>query len=257
MVMVRAIGLIVILLLSSLLAWADEPRYQNSFLSTNGKYEANLQKDRAWRLIEKATGKELYQFNDYYHDGIWFSSMTLVISDDGRNVVAVNDYAENYGQQDFRKNPEVLFFFRDGKQFKTYRLLDVADPRFMEFSVSHFDWLFSANKLSIVDSKIEFTTFDMNHYIFNTENGALMSKGLDDIFSKGAIFVYGTVRSLGQNHHYEIIAECAIRGNVKKGSRIKFESDKIGWVEGGFDEALILQDGRLIASKGIIFNNCD
>lgn len=250
--MLRIIGLVAILLLTSLLGWADEPRHQILFVSANGNYEAKLQEDRVWRIAEKSTGEEIYRIGDYYRDGIWFSSMTLVISDDGRSVVAVNDYAE----QDSQKNPDVLFFFKDGQKFKSYKLLDLVNPRFMQFSVSHFWWVDSVKKFLISDSKIEFTTLDMNHFVFNIDDGLLISKSTDEIFAKGAIFVYGEVRSLTKNR-YEIVVDCSVRGNTKTGDKISFESDKIGWEGRGFNEALILQDGHLVARKGLIFNNCN
>jgi len=235
---------------------ADEPRYRTQFASPNGKYEASLKDDRSWHLIEKSTGKELYSFPDYYRDGIWFSSMTLVIGDDGMHAVAVNDYGQNYGEQTYTRNPDVLFFFRGGKLLRTVKLFDIAVPKFMEFSVSHFRWLYSADRLAIRDSKIEFTTFDLNHFIFSVETGEQIGKGVDGIFPQGAVFVSGAVRSLGK-HRYEIAVQCVVRGAATKGARLIFESDKIGWVGGGFNETLVLQNGRLVARKGIIFNNCD
>ena len=101
-----------------------------------------------------------------------------------------------------------------------------------------------------------FTTFDMSHFDFDVQTGELIGKDIDDIFANGAIFVYGSVRSLGQ-HRYEIVVECAVRGSIKKGARINFQSDKFGWGDGSFDEALVLQNGHLIDRKGIIFKNCN
>lgn len=250
--MFKVVFLIIAVMSLSTMALADNPRHRNTFTSPDGQYEAKLEKDRVWRLIEKSSGKELYRIKDYYRDGIWFSSMTLVIANGGSQIVAVNDY----GEQNFEMNPEVVFFFRDGKLFKTHKLFDLASPRFMSFSVSHFRWLYAANKLTIVDSKISITTLDMNIFVFDTSDGTLVKKELDGIFSDGAIFVYGEVNSVDEDR-YEIKVECNIRGNSKKGSRLIFTSEKIGWKASGFHEALIIQNGRLVERKGTIFNNCE
>jgi hypothetical protein len=248
--MFRLACLISLVLLVSLTVNADEPRHQSSFSSGNSKYEARLV-DRQWKLIEKSTGREHYQFSDYYGRGIWFSSMTLVISDDGKSIVVLDDYSE----QDFEKNPEVLFFFRDGKKQKGYRLLDLSSPKYLQVSVSHFRWFYSHNAISILNSQMDLTTLEMNRLVFSTDTGELLKKERDEALANGAVFVYGTVRALGRNQ-YEIIVDCTIYGTVKKGARINFESKKIGWVSGGHNEALIIQNGKLVAKKGIIFNTC-
>jgi len=250
--MLKITGLIAAVLTLGVFALADEPRHQNSFISSNGQFEAKLQKDWKWNLIEKSTGKELYSFDDYYGNGISLSSMTLVISDDGRSVVAVNDF----GEQDYRKNPEVIFFFQNGKQIKTYKLLEVANPKFMELSASHFRWLYSVNSLSIRDSTLEITTFDMNHLVFNTETGSLIRKNLDDLLLGGTIFIAGPIRPLESKSSFEISVKCSVVGNVKVGSKIKFDSGKFRWIGGTSYESIILRNGKLVERKGVIFNNC-
>ena len=163
-----------LLLASSVVA--DEPRYQNLFSSRNRLYEASRKDDGLWHILEKSTSKELYSFSDRFRDGVWFSSMTLVVGDDGKHLVIVNDYGENLGERAAINNPEALFFFIDGKLTRSYKLLELIDRKFILFSVSHFLWLTSPNKLEIEGSKIEFSTFERNHFVFDIESGEQISK---------------------------------------------------------------------------------
>jgi len=96
----------------------------------------------------------------------------------------------------------------------------------------------------------------MNHLVFNSVTGSLIRKSLDNVLSGGAIFVAGPIRSLESKTSLEISVKCSIYGNVKVGSKIRFESEKFRWVGGTSYESVILQDGKLVDRKGVIFNNC-
>lgn len=254
--MVRIVGLVFVFLSASLLAWADEDRHKNSFVSANGRYEAKLEEQKIWRLLETSTGKELYHFDNYYRDGISFSSMTLVISDDGRNVVAVNDYVENFGEQEFRKNPEVLFFFREGKLTKSYKLLQLANPKFLTVFVSHFNWVdYGEGAFGIKDGHLSISTLDLNNYLFDAESGDLISKKKDPLLSDSAVYIYGEVTGLGGTRH-KIVIDCVIQGNAKNGDTIYFESKTRRWEGSGFDESLVIDGGQLRSFKGFHFNVC-
>jgi hypothetical protein len=113
--------LFVFLLLAPLLVKADEPRYTDSFTSPNGKYEfrvmPNTQFRAKWSLIEKDTKKILYEIEGQ------FESFTVLVSDDGKNVVAIDDYSERNPED----NPEILQFFLDGKKVKSYKLSELLE----------------------------------------------------------------------------------------------------------------------------------
>lgn len=248
--MSRAVFLITVFLLTSWVARADQYRHRDLFSSANGRFEARL-KDRDWRLIERSSGKELYRFSDYRDRAIWFHTMTLVVSDDGQSVVAIDDYSA----QDFRQNPEVLFFFQEGRIIRAHKLLEISNPRFIIFSASHFRWLYSAESIVVSDSRVALTSYDLVNLTFHAETGELLSREKDPVLTEGTVFVSGPV-TVAKNDRYKLHVDCVVHGKARKGSTMTFESTKIKWIGGSSSEALVIRDGKLVASKGIIFNAC-
>ncbi len=247
----RAVCIIAFLFLASAVTRADEYRLRKLFTSANGRFETHL-KDHKWSLVEKPLGRELYRFSDYRDRAIWFHTMTLVVSDDGKDVVAVDDYSG----QDFRKNPEVLFFFREGKIVKTYRLLDLTNPNFLQVSVSHFRWMaYGVNDFGIKDSEFSMSTLDLYDYLFDSTTGALIAKQKAKLLSETAVYVYGEVSGLGGTRH-KIVVDCVIHGNAREGDTIFFDSKNRRWEGSGFDESLIIDRGQLLSVKGFLFNVC-
>lgn len=246
--------LFVILLFLPFVVRADEPRFRSSFTSANGEFELKTvrvdgeSRFENWQLINKSSNKELYRLKGD------IGSMTVLISDNGFSVVAVDDYSP----QDYEKNPEVLIFYNNGEKIKSYKLTEMLDnPKFISVSVSHFQWLFVYEPtFSIKDSKLNLTTYEMNNFVFDIENGETLKKEKNAILSGNAVYVFGKVRGIaGENHEIEV--QCAIYGSAKKGDKILFESKERRWEGSGFSEALIIKDGKLIASKGVFYNGCN
>lgn len=240
--------LILLLFLLPLAVRADQGRFQLVFTSANQKYELSWQ-GPMWSLKEKATGKELYKLEA----GRILSLMTVLVSDDGKTVVGIDDYST----QDRNKDPEVLLFYKEGKKVRSYKLSEVLDnPQFVSVSVSHFRWVHVNGKTpGINDTKVSLTTYELYDYVFNAETGEVLKKERNEILSGGAVFVTGYVRGLGGRRH-EIEVQCVIYGPVRKGDIVPFESDKIRWEGPRFYETLILKDGKLLAARGATFNVC-
>ncbi len=240
--------LLLILVFATFAVRADEPRFSKIFISANDKFELKLNlEERDWSLIEKSSGKELYKLTG----SLW--SMTVLISDDGKSVIAIDDYSE----QDPEDNSEVLIFYNNGNRIKAHKLNEVFDDlKFISQSVSHFRWLFKSQKgFSINDSKISLTTFEMNNLVFDIETGNLLKKEKDKSLSGDAIYVYGKVKGLDGEKH-EIQVECVINGKAKKGEKILFNSKEFRWEGSNSNESLIINDARLVSRKGVIFNRC-
>lgn len=249
--MSRAVFLITLFLLTSWVARADQYRHRDLFSSANGRFEARL-KDREWRLIDRSSGKELYRFSDYRDRAIWFHTMTLVVSDDGQNVVAIDDYSA----QDFRNNPEVLFFFREGKIGKTYKLLELANPKFLTVSASHFRWMaYGVGEFGMRNSQLSLSTLDSYDYLFDSTTGGLIAKQKAKLLSESAVYVYGQVTGLGGTRH-KIVVECVIHGSAKEGETIFFDSKNRRWDGSGFNQSLIIDRGVLVSARGFLFNVC-
>lgn len=240
---------LLILALMPFVVRADEPRFNEVFTSTNDKFELRLNIEEGdWSLIEKSTRKELYRLKGN------ISSMSVLVSDDGESVIAIDDYSE----QEPENNSDVLIFYRNGKQIKTHKLKEVIeDIKFVSQSVSHFRWLFKNQKeFSVADSKINLTTFEMNNLVFDIETGNLLKKEKDELLSDDAVYVFGKVKGLGGDKH-EIEVECVIYGQAKQGEKILFNSKEFRWEGSGFDESIIIKNGTLVSKKRIVFNRCN
>jgi len=233
--------------------FADEPRYSSLFVSANGLYEARLDKDRNWQVVEKKTGRLLYTFRDSLWGHVWLSSMTLLVSDDGQHIVAIDDYSTQRHDRD----PEILVFFKNGEKFKAYRLDELINPKFLEFSVSHFRWcLLLPKALKIVNDKIEIKSNELITHSFDVTTGKHLGKVDDDDLIGGSAFVYGQVYKLG-NDQYRVKVVCSIRGNFKRGESITFTAQKLNWLRDGDFDSWIIRDGNLVSGPfSPTFNNC-
>lgn len=247
--------LLILLLAFPLISRADQPRYNEVFTSKNGKFQLKYQSDERlirdgeWILQEMESGKEIYRLT-----GNYLQSMTVLVSDDGKSVAAIDDYST----QNYENNPEILIFYKNGKKLKSYKLDEIYNKhKFLIVSTSHFRWTFEYEKtFSIKDSKLNLTTYDLNNYIFNVESGRILKKERDKILSGDAVYVFGEIEPLGEDK-YAIQAGCVIYGKAEKESRIVFESKKIGWQGGGLSEALIIKDGKLLERKDVFLTYCN
>jgi len=250
--MVRITYLILVLTIGCQIVNADEPRRRSSFHSGNDKYEARLN-DGQWKLIDKATGQELYQFSKLYGQTIRFSSMTLLISNDGKSVVAIDDYSE----QDFRENPDVLFFMHDGVKTRSYKLNDILEnTKYVSISISHFSWVNLKRPFAIIEDKVSFETYKLTSYVFDSKTGEMLKKEPDRALTEDSAYVYGDVRWLGDDR-FEVKIACVLHGNGIPGSTIAFTSGTHPkWKRPGNWESLIIREGKLVNYSGVLFNVC-
>jgi hypothetical protein len=237
--------LFVFLLLAPLLVKADEPRYTFSFTSPNGKYELRVNPDERsraiWSLVEKDTKKILYEIDGQ------FQSFTVLVSDDGKNVVAIDDYSERKPED----NPEILQFFLDGKKVKSYKFSELLEnTNIITHSVSHFYFLLNANKLALSGTKLNLTTFELFNYEFDINTGEMLKKERDPRLSGGAVYAYGDIRgSMSGKHQMKI--ECLLYGEMPAGKIIKFESKDFIYDVRSMYDAVIIKDGKLVAHLGL------
>jgi hypothetical protein len=155
---------------------ADEPRSVDVFTSANGKYELRLVELKMilnqlpvqkWSLIEKATKKELYGLTER------LASFTVLVSDDGDSLIAVDDFCENEPSAE----RTVVSFYLHGKLIKQYSMGDLLDaPDYVLHSVSHFWWIAWDSKLQINNGMISFTTWERNNYTLDIRTGEIVGK---------------------------------------------------------------------------------
>jgi hypothetical protein len=244
--------IILTLFLVPFTAKADEPRFRNSFTSPNGKYELRYTSGQlsrqSWSLIERPTGTVRYQVTGE------FGSRTILLTDDGVNLVVVDDFSER------RPGPalDVLMFYRDGIQIKKYSLGDLLkDPSNIESSVSHFRWFFHPETLPVRDSKLKLETFELINYEFDMRTGNVLKKETDQVLSKDSLYVYGAVRKL-RDRRYEIDVCRWVYGVVPKSGRIEFEADQDDAFRGNnINYSVVIRNGKLVAKQGVILNSCN
>lgn len=243
--------LLSLIFLFPLSAIADEPRHNFVFKSSNDKYELRHVKGpsarQKWALIDKSTGRVRYQLTAE------LSSMTVLVSDNGNALVAVDDYSEGEPSKDLA----VLLFFREGKQIKTYMLGELLnDASNISSSVSHFTWFFPRELLSINDSKITLTTYELAQYSFDIETGKVIKKERDVALSDGALYIYGKVRNLGKGR-YQMEVCHLVQGAVPESGKVEFEATGENVFRDDSYYTVIVRDGRLVTKKGITLNSCN
>jgi hypothetical protein len=243
--------IILTLLLAPIIARADEPRFRNSFKSPNGKYELRYNSgqfsQQNWSLIESSTGAVRYQVIGE------FASRTVLLSDDGVNIVVVDDFSERRPGRDL----DVLAFYRDGVQIKKYSLGDLLrDTSNIESSVSHFRWFFHPEALSVRDSRVKLETFELINYEFDIRTGDVLKKETDPVLTEDAVYVYGKVKKLSPRR-YEIDVCQQVQGIVPKTGKIEFEVDQDDAFNDNLSYSVVIKNGKLRAKQSVILNSCN
>jgi hypothetical protein len=229
---------------------ADQPRFRNVFVSPNGKYEFKYKSgkfsEQNWSLINKITGETLYGIVGE------FSSRTVLVSDDGRTLVVVDDWSNR------QPGPEldVLVFYRNGSLLKKYSLGDLLkDISNIERSVSHFQWFFQPSTLSVVDSQLKLQTFELTDYEFDIHTGDLLTKQTSSVLSEGSSYVYGKVKKLGAGR-FEIEVCQHVYGAVSKGGKLEFVAEQSAFHSDNY-YSVVIKDGKLVAKKDVMLNSCN
>ena len=239
------------LLLFPVTVKADEPRFHSAFVSPNGKYELRYKAGQFprqnWSLIEKATGKVRYQVVGE------FASRTVLVSDDGVHLVVVDDFSERRPERDL----DVLLFYRGGSLIKKYSLGDLLrDVSNIESSASHFQWFFKPSALSVIDSRVKLETFELIDYEFDARTGDMLKKETNPVLSEDSVYVYGRVKKLGGGR-FEMEVCQQVSGVVPQDGRIEFVADRDDAIHSDGFYTVIIKDGKLIGTRGVILNSCN
>lgn len=244
--------IILALLLVPVTAGADEPRFRTVFVSPNGRHELRYNSgqfsQQSWSLIDKATGDVRYRVVGE------FASRTVLFSEDGTNLLVVDDFSGREPNRDL----DVLLFYRGGSLIKKYSLAELLeDVSNTRNSASHFRWFFKHWALSVMDSRVRLKTFELTSYEFDIHTGDILKKETDPVLAGDAVYVYGRVRKLGGGR-FEIEVCHRVRGAVPAGGRIEFSADGDGAFRSDDSyHSVVLRDGKLIATQGVFLNSCN
>jgi hypothetical protein len=163
---------ILCILLLAFKCFADEQRLRTLFRSNNGQYTIKLIKKK-WQLSDKQ-GKVLYSIPDNS-----YTSMTILVSNNGRNLVIINDFVEGFQFQ----NRIGLRFFNSGIPSKTYMLTDlISDSCNISQSVWHSRWSLEDFGLIKSDSSFSLATYEFNEFEFNTKSGDIIKKAKPEAY---------------------------------------------------------------------------
>jgi hypothetical protein len=241
-----------LLLLTPFAAQADQPRWKSKFTSQNGRYELQwidgIRDKQKWKLIEKKSAEQLYEF-----EAEDLGSMTVLVSDDGLNLITVDDWSQRQASDEL----DVLSFYRQGKIIKRYTLKEILNSTDnIQRSASHFSWFFKSDDLVINDSKFRLTTFELTNYTFDTTNGEILKKERDPILSEDTLYIYGKIKELG-NGLYEMKVCHVVQGEIPTNGYLNFRVEKDKQNRMWNYVTVIIRDGKLLALKPVTFNSCN
>lgn len=164
--------------------FADEQRIKTRFESQNGEFF--IQIDRRKWVVKDKTGKPLYKINDY-----GFKSMTIFLSNNGQNLVVIDDYMEG----NIIEDRNVLWFYNKGKLSKKYKLTElIKDTCNAMMTVWHTDWCLIENEFLENQNKFSISTYEFSELVFDLNTGQLLSNNKPDGFDEETIIVYGEFR---------------------------------------------------------------
>lgn len=225
--------------------FADTPRIRYSFKSKNSRFELKpcdtifsdkkVYNDSIFDENTKSYLKTSYSHPDRYYwglydtqtnekrytiknDSLFIEMKTAVISDDGQNIVIIDDYSGGLAHKEF----EMITFYERDQLMKRIKLGDLLENMCaVSYSVSHMTWCFRNFDFN---ERKEFTlkTFEFYNYTFN-KSGELIHKQSDDVIQPNDILAVGKITKKSKNN-YTIKIDFCIRGNSKTNEILDIES---------------------------------
>ncbi len=99
--------------------------------------------------------------------------MTVLVSDNGQNIVVIDDFAQGHIIDD----RNALWFYNKGNLVKTHKLKTILeDTCNVSFSIWHTMRSLEDLTFSNADSTFRLSTYEFNDYVFDTISGNILSK---------------------------------------------------------------------------------
>jgi hypothetical protein len=225
--------------------FADQPRLRYQFKSQNSKFELKpcdtlfsdkkVYTDSIYDSNTKTYFKSSYSYPDRYYwglydtetkqklytiknDSLFIETKTAIISNDGQNIVIIDDYTGGFGYKGF----EIITFYEKDKLIKRLHLGDlIQNMCSVSYSVSHMTWCsrdFEFNE----SNEITIKTFEFYNYTFN-KNGELINKVSSELIEPSDNLAVGIIQRNSRNR-YSIKIKFCIRGNLKADEIITIET---------------------------------
>lgn len=240
--------IILILLIGSInLTFADEPRMITEFFSNDSSHVIKYDLKKNW-ILKDNNGQIISKIKNEK-----FTSMTIRVSNDGNSIVVIDDFVEGHVISDRIG----LWIFYKGELIKKYKLIElINDTCNVSFSVWHIDWLVNNYDFNQDQSKFEFATNEFYNCSVDLVSGVI-SKNRPLGFDDNSFIVYGSFR---QRKGSDVVMSISkyISGNKLPNNKIKFRTDFFG--EGNWTTALIIKDGKDITPEEfrykVMINRC-
>lgn len=229
--------------------FGDDPRYSSSFKSQNEQYILSVENFlRNNRQLEKWTLRNINN-NVIYDFQYHLSDCTVFISNDGRNIIAIDDFSFGF----ISNNEIVLTFFRDGILIREYTLGDLLDDiGNTTLSASHFKWTFR-DTFILENNYFRFMTFELYEYVIDSNTGNIVERKRNSILSNGSIYAYGVVtHSNGNIYNFQIMR--LVYGQPEQ-RVIIFRNDLNIHFRNGQYMSLIIKNNVLVYRNDVLFNH--
>jgi len=266
-------------LLFSSFSWAvDQPRMRFSFKSDNQRFELKpcdtlISDGKVYQdsIFDKKTNsymRSTYTYSDRYHwglydnltneklytiknDSLFIEHLSVEISNDGENLIFVDDYSGGYG---FKFMPVVTFYERD-HFIKRLVLNDFMDNMCaITYSVSHMYW---CSNWGFTENGFFVSTNDFYRTETNLK-GEIISRVSRKEIGPNDNLIRATIHRIG-NNKYKVQVNLSIRGNLVNGETFVVESSdrKMRKIHGNFYGFLKSRNAKM--AKGfyatVIINN--
>jgi hypothetical protein len=227
--------------------FADEQRIQTIFESKNGEYSVQYKKSK-WILTDKS-GSVKYKFQDQ-----GFTSMTIFVSNNGKNIVVIDDNMEE------KKigNRNAIWIFNSGKLSRSYKINELLnDTCNVSLSVWHIDWCLGDFGFNDNQSHFLISTYEMTDYTFDLRTGKIISREKPEGFDSKTIIAYGEfIKGVDEQVTMKILRY--ISGEVQKENKVTFITNS--YSIGRWRELIMIKNGKDITPdkyRGQIFlNSC-
>ncbi len=225
--------------------FADDQRIQTRFESNNGVYSVQY-KINEWHLTDNS-GLVKYKFQDH-----GFTSMTMLVSDNGQNIVVIDDFMEGHTIGD----KKAIWIYNNGILSQSYKLKDlINDSCNVSKSIWHTDWCIDNFGFTDSQSRFSISTYELTDYVFDLATGQIISNKKPDAFDSTALIVFGEFRK-GSGEQVTMNIQKYIYGGAQKDNKITFSTKRYG--VGLWREVLLIKNGRDMTPdkyRGKIFMN--
>jgi len=210
--------------------FAEVPRFETKFKSSNGEYSFQLH-NKKWILTNRKGGFK-YSIKD---NG--FTSKTVFVSDNGQNIVVINDCM---GDRNIGENT-ALWIYKKGKLLKSYKLSELLnDTCNISRTFDGITWTYGDYGFTDKQSHFSFSTYELSEFIFDLSTGEIAQIRKPDGYDSDCLIVFGEFRKGNENYATMKILKY-ISGKIQENNKITFKTERYG--AGLWRELLVIKNG--------------